>query len=115
MMRRLSLLFVAVVCVVTPPSLALRASASQAVACVQGGDSVILITLDGARTQEIFASLDVDVLRSTLSEKQKVEDSPVYKRYYADTSEQRREKLMPFFWRELMVKHGLDCRQPAAE
>ena len=44
--------------------------------------------------------------RSTLSEKQKVEDSPVYKRYYADTSEQRREKLMPFFWRELMVKHG---------
>ena len=70
------------------------------------GDTVILITLDGARTQEIFGGLDVDVLRSTLTEKQKVEDSPVYKRYYADTPEQRREKLLPFFWRELMAKHG---------
>ena len=69
-------------------------------------DTLILITLDGARTQEMFGGLDADVLRSTLSEKQKLEDSPVYKRYNADTPEQRREKLMPFFWRELMVKHG---------
>jgi hypothetical protein len=104
-MRRLSLLFVAVVCLGAPPSLAVRASASQPVAA-QAGDNVILITLDGARTQEIFGGLDVDVLRSTLTEKQKIEDSSVYKRYYAETPEQRREKLMPFFWRELMVKHG---------
>jgi hypothetical protein len=70
------------------------------------GDTVVLITLDGARPQEIFGGLDVDVLRSTLTGKQKLEDSAVYKRYYADTPEQRREKLMPFFWRELMAKHG---------
>lgn len=76
------------------------------------GDNLILITLDGARTQEIFGGLDVDVLRSTLNEKQKVEDNPVYKRYYADTVEQRRERLMPFFWRELMAKHGSIAGNP---
>jgi hypothetical protein len=73
----------------------------------QGGNqSVILITLDGARTEEIFGGLDVDVLTSTLREKQKLEDQPIYRRFWAATPEARREKLMPFFWGTLMRQHG---------
>src|SRR5829696_7448353 len=33
---------------------------------VAAPDAVVLITLDGARTEEIFAGLDVDVLKTTL-------------------------------------------------
>jgi len=68
--------------------------------------SVILITLDGARTEEIFGGLDLDVLKSTLRENQKLEDQPVYRRFWAESPEARREKLMPFFWRTLMRDHG---------
>jgi Metalloenzyme superfamily len=68
--------------------------------------NVILITLDGARTQEIFGGLDLDVLRSTLRPDAKVEENRVYKRYWAASPEERRQRLMPFFWRTLMTQHG---------
>ena len=67
---------------------------------------VVLVTLDGARTQEIFGGLDIDVLRSTLKPEQKVEDDPTYKRFWAGTREERRRKLMPFFWGTLMATAG---------
>ena len=68
--------------------------------------NVILITLDGARGEEIFGGLDVDVLRSTLEEKQRAEDSAIYKELWAAHPARRREKLMPFFWGTLMREHG---------
>ena len=68
--------------------------------------AVVLITLDGARTEEIFGGLDLAVLKSTLSDKQTVETQPVYRRFWAPTPEARREKLMPFFWGTLMREHG---------
>jgi hypothetical protein len=71
-----------------------------------GRDNVILITLDGVRAAEIFGGLDVEILRSTLAKDAKLEDQPAYKRFFAATAQERREKLMPFFWRELMAKHG---------
>jgi hypothetical protein len=67
---------------------------------------LILITLDGARIEEMFGGLDVTVLRSTMRQNQKVERQPVYHRFWAETAEQRREKLMPFFWGTLMREHG---------
>src|SRR5207245_5410072 len=69
-------------------------------------DNVILLTLDGVRTQEIFGGLDLDVLRSTVHRDAKVEETRAYQRYWAATPEARRERLMPFFWRALMVEHG---------
>ena len=69
-------------------------------------DSVILITLDGARVQELFGGLDLEILRSTLKQGQRAEDQPVYRRFWADSPQARREKLMPFFWRTLMSAHG---------
>jgi hypothetical protein len=76
------------------------------------GDSLILITLDGARTQEIFGGLDVEVLRSTLPKAATVENHPLYKRFYAATPEARRERLLPFFWTELMTRHGSIAGNP---
>jgi hypothetical protein len=69
------------------------------------GDSVVLITIDGARTEEIFGGLDLDVLKSTLKEGQKVEESPAYRRFWGATPEERRRKLMPFFW-SLVTEQG---------
>jgi hypothetical protein len=69
-------------------------------------DNVILITLDGVRATEIFGGLDADILRSTLAKDARLEDSPAYKRFNAATAAERRARLMPFFWTELMAKHG---------
>jgi hypothetical protein len=68
-------------------------------------ENVILITLDGARNQEVFGGLDLEVLKSK-TKNGSVEETPLYKKYYAETPEQRREKLMPFFWGTLMKRRG---------
>src|SRR6266540_129163 len=68
-------------------------------------ENAILITLDGVRTREIFGGLDLDVLKS-ITKEGKVEDTTAYKKYWAPTSQERREKVMPFFWGVLMKQHG---------
>jgi hypothetical protein len=70
------------------------------------GDRVILITLDGVRQEELFGGLDVEALRSTLGEKDTLEGHAAYKRFWAATPEERRKKLLPFFWGTLMTAHG---------
>lgn len=68
-------------------------------------ENVVLITFDGARTQEIFGGLDLDILKDK-TRRGKVEDSALYKKYWAPTPEERRLKLMPFFWGTLMKDYG---------
>src|SRR5688572_19281388 len=69
--------------------------------------NVILITLDGARTQEIFGGLDDEIFKAELAKEKKTpEQSDVYKRYAGATPEERRQKLMPFFWGTWMKEHG---------
>jgi len=75
-------------------------------------DAVILITLDGARIEEVFSGLDLQVLGSTLDKEQSVEQSPSYQKYWAETPASRREKLMPFFWGTLMKLHGSVAGNP---
>ena len=70
------------------------------------GRNLILITLDGVRTQEIFGGLDVEVLRAGLKKDEQLEETRAYKQYWADTPEARRAKVMPFFWTEWMAAHG---------
>ena len=76
------------------------------------GDAVILITLDGARHEEIFGGLDLGVLQGTLKKDQRVEDSPTYTRYWAATPEARRQKILPFFWK-LVTEQGSIAGNPA--
>lgn len=68
-------------------------------------ENVILITLDGARTQEVFGGIDLEILKDK-TRRGRVEDSPLYKKYWAETPEERRLKLLPFFWGVLMKEHG---------
>jgi hypothetical protein len=69
--------------------------------------NVILITLDGARTQEIFGGLDDEIFKAVLAKEKKTpQQSEVYRRYAAATPEERRQKLMPFFWGTWMKEHG---------
>ena len=68
--------------------------------------NVILITLDGARTQEIFGGLDLDVLRAGLKKDETAEQTRIYQQYWADTPEARRARVMPFFWNEWMTAEG---------
>ncbi|MGD9563527.1 MAG: phosphoglyceromutase [Pyrinomonadaceae bacterium] len=65
--------------------------------------NVVLVTLDGARTQEIFGGLDLDILRSVST---KPEQTAAYTNFWAATPAERREKLMPFFWQTLIRSHG---------
>jgi hypothetical protein len=95
-----------VLCTLLVATVLLSWRSSQPAIAQAGDQSVILITLDGVRTEEIFGGLDVEILTSTLREKQQVEDHPAHKRYWADSPEARREKLMPFFWGTLMREHG---------
>ena len=68
-------------------------------------DTVILITLDGARIEEIFGGMDEGIFRSTLKGAQKIEELETYRRFRGDTREERRRRLMPFFW-QLVTEHG---------
>lgn len=77
------------------------------------GDRVVLVTIDGVRTEEMFGGLDVEVLRSTLKGDQRVEESPAYQRYWASTREERRRRLMPFLW-ELVTTRGSIAGDPQA-
>ncbi len=40
--------------------------------------NVVLVTLDGVRTEEVFGGLDVDVLRSTIGEARDPTDTEAY-------------------------------------
>jgi len=91
----------------------LFATAAVIVANGQARRNVILITLDGARVEEVFGGLDTAVLASTLRPGEPIESSPLYQRYWAATPEARREKLMPFFWGTLMRHHGSIAGSPA--
>ena len=93
-------------------ALAVRAVSPQTTGPTGTSDALILITLDGARTEEIFGGLDLEVLRASLGAGKKAEDQPVYRRFWADTPEARRERLMPFFWRTLMSAHGSIAGNP---
>jgi hypothetical protein len=69
-------------------------------------DRIVLVTLDGVRQQELFGGLDVEALRSTLAEKETLEAHAAYKRFFVVSPDERRKKLMPFFWGTLMAEHG---------
>jgi len=76
-----------------------------AVATAGEVQNVVLVTVDGLRTQELFGGLDLEILRSELGDRP-LEASPAYRRFWADSPEERREMLLPFFWGTLMRLHG---------
>ncbi|MDH5306511.1 MAG: alkaline phosphatase family protein [Myxococcales bacterium] len=62
--------------------------------------NLILITLDGVRIQEIFSGMDpVLAAHSATFEYSEIESGRA--RYWRESPEERREALMPFFWKTL--------------
>ena len=80
-------------------------SLSSSALAQQKTENLILITLDGVRPQEIFGGLDLNILKA-VTKKGAVQETPLYLKYWAATSEERRLKVMPFFWGTLMKQHG---------
>lgn len=66
---------------------------------------VVLVTVDGARWQDIFGGIDLDTLKATSGETP-VEQTDTYKRFWAATPAERRAKVMPFLWNRLVAQQG---------
>jgi len=67
---------------------------------------VVLVTLDGARWQEVFGGVDETLLRDVTPKDVDITTTAAYRRFWAPTAEARRERLMPFLWRTL-VREGV--------
>lgn len=65
--------------------------------------NVLLVTLDGLRWQELFGGLQADMLTKQAGGIGAA--APVEQRFGGTTPEQRREKMMPFFW-NVIAKQG---------
>lgn len=63
--------------------------------------NVVLVTLDGVRTQEIFAGMDAKIAEHS-AEQEYSDIETGRKRYWAATPQERRKLLMPFFWGTLV-------------
>ena len=85
-------------------ALTIEARVQQAGAATRA-ENVVLVTLDGARWQDMFGGIDLDILRSVSGETP-VEQTDTYKRFWAPTPAERRAKVMPFLWNSLVAKEG---------
>jgi len=68
-------------------------------ASVSAGETkkVVLVTADGVRWQELFAGFDKTIVEGK-------QGAALTKKYDAPTPQERRAKLLPFFWKELAQK-----------
>lgn len=57
---------------------------------------LIIITTDGLRWQEVFTGMDAAIANDKRFNQQ--DSLYIYKKYWAQSPEGRRQKLMPFFW-----------------
>jgi hypothetical protein len=76
-------------------------------------EHVVLVTIDGARWQDVFTGIDLDILKSTSGDTP-VEQTATYTRFWASTPEERRAKVMPFLWGTLAARHGAIAGNRAA-
>lgn len=69
---------------------------------------IVLVTGDGIRHQEIFGGADPALMDEANKKSSGIESLPALRdKFWAETPEARREKLMPFFWTELAARHGV--------
>ncbi|RYY71110.1 MAG: phosphoglyceromutase [Chitinophagaceae bacterium] len=66
--------------------------------------NIIIITTDGLRWQEVFKGMDTSIANN--SKFNQGDSTYIYKNYWAASDEERRKKLMPFFWSRIS-KEGI--------
>jgi hypothetical protein len=75
---------------------------------------VILVTLDGARVEEIFGGMDEAVASAfARSRGTSLDEWPLLRSLRGATAEERRMRLMPFLWGTLVRRHGSIAGNPA--
>ncbi|NCD70241.1 alkaline phosphatase family protein [Mucilaginibacter agri] len=67
--------------------------------------NVVFISIDGFRWEEIFRGADSAILSNKKFRRQ--DSVELYRKYWAATSNERRKKLMPFFWSTLTTQGQL--------
>jgi len=63
--------------------------------------NIVLVTLDGVRIQELFTGMDAQIA-ATDADSGAEDIAVTRKRYWRDSAQERREALMPFFWKTLV-------------
>ncbi len=74
--------------------------------------NVVLVTLDGVRIQELFGGMDPLIAGAPEADSGIYEASVTRERYWRETPVERREALMPFFWKTLATA-GMVLGNPA--
>ena len=64
--------------------------------------NIIIITTDGLRWQEVFKGMDTALANNPSFHQD--DSNYIYKTYWAEKENERRKKLMPFFWTNLAMK-----------
>jgi Sulfatase len=76
-------------------------------ASAQKIENIIIITTDGLRWQEVFGGMDSAIANN--SKFNQGDSSLIFKKYWATSSQERRQKLLPFVWNTIQQKgqiHG---------
>src|SRR5678810_298424 len=66
-------------------------------------ENIIIITTDGFRWQEVFKGMDSAIANN--SKFNQGDSSYIFEKYWSNNENERRKKLMPFFWNTI-VNHG---------
>lgn len=90
-MKKLSLLFLALSII---PQLFAQSRKTQ---------NVVIVTLDGFRWQELYRGADSTLINSKYTDNK----GEIRKKFWAETAEDRRKLLMPFFWSTLVTQGQL--------
>jgi hypothetical protein len=69
----------------------------------QPAENIIIITTDGYRWQELFKGMDSAIANN--SKFNQGDSSYIFEKYWSSSENERRKKLMPFFWNNI-VSHG---------
>ena len=69
----------------------------------QQAENIIIITTDGFRWQEVFKGMDSAIGNN--SKFNQGDSSYIFEKYWSNNENERRKKLMPFFW-NTVVNHG---------
>jgi hypothetical protein len=59
-------------------------------------ENIIIITTDGFRWQEVFKGMDSAIANN--SKFNQGDSSYIFEKYWSNNENERRKKLMPFFW-----------------
>ena len=62
----------------------------------QTAQNIIVVTTDGFRWQELFKGMDTAIANN--NKFNQGDSSFIYKNFWAENEEERRKKIMPFFW-----------------